>query len=416
MRLRNVPRLHLGLGILVVFCAGGLFYYPSWRFSRDYRAAEEAMAAYDFRTARERLAWCAERRRDDPAVHLMACRAARREGDLPAAEEHYARYRRLIGTLTPDTTLERALLDAQSGQVAEVLAFLLRRLEDRDPRTEEILEALAVGSVGLYQFDRAAFWTTELLDRAPKNPIGRWTRSQTISTLGRPEESIAILREVVRDYPWETRAWLSLGELYLTTNRVQEAVDAYTEARNLVPGDVRALHGLARALCRPERLDEFRQLAPELERRSDDSEALYHCGRFAIFERRWADAEQLLGRAIQLAPNDHEVHRELAVCLQQLGRDDEARRHTERVRAIEADLAKLESLVEAVVKSPQNPAPRREAGLICLRNGQVQEGLRWLHGVLETTPNDRTTHEALADYFASQGNTERAAYHRQKAR
>ena len=47
---------------------------------------------------------------------------------------------------------------------------------------------------------------------------------------------------------------------------------------------------------------------------------------------------------------------------------------------------RLEKVFQAMVKAPADPAPRLEAGRICLRNGQVSEGLRWLSGVLDLVP------------------------------
>ena len=54
--------------------------------------------------------------------------------------------------------------------------------------------------------------------------------------------------------------------------------------------------------------------------------------------------------------------------------------------------------------------------MICLRNGQTSEGLRWLLGALELAPNDKLTHAALADYYTSPGDLNLSAIHRQRAR
>ena len=98
-----------------------------------------------------------------------------------------------------------------------------------------------------------------------------------------------------------------------------------------------------------------------------------------------------------------------------MGRRDEARQHLERSLQIEADLVRLEKVLEETARLPNDPRPRREAGEICLRNGQVAEGLRWLNGALDVAPNDRPTHQLLADFYASQGDTQRASLHRRKA-
>src|SRR5262249_20269029 len=155
-------------------------------------------------------------------------------------------------------------------------------------------------------------------------------------------------------------------------------------------------------------LDEARPLMRELEERhSDHSEALLECGRFAIREERLADAERLLRRAFELAPHNRDVCLQLGTCLEQLGKSDESRRYLQRLEQIEVDMSRLEKVVEAMVKAPADPEPHFEAGQICLRNGQDQEGLRWLRGVLELNPNHKPTHQALADYYAAHGDSQR---------
>ena len=117
--------------------------------------------------------------------------------------------------------------------------------------------------------------------------------------------------------------------------------------------------------------------------------------------------------ALRLQHRVHAVHGHL---LERLGRTEESRRHLAEFKRIEADLRRMEQLQAEIAKAPKNPAPRREMGLICLRNGQDQEALRWLYGVLDTHPNDHATHEALANHFQARGDTDRAFYHRSRAR
>lgn len=55
---------------------------------------------------------------------------------------------------------------------------------------------------------------------------------------------------------------------------------------------------------------------------------------------------------------------------------------------------------------------RYEAGMIFLRNGFTQDGLRWLYTALDADPNHRPTHQALADYFERTGEEAQARHHR----
>lgn len=423
-RLRRAPRLLFGtrlraLAALAALAAlGGL----GWGAARLVRAelalrdAERALAAYDFPAARERLKLAGELRPGRPEVWLLAARAARRDGELDEAKSRLDRYEALAGPFTPEARLEASLRQVQLGDVETDVHYLMSLVDSGHPAAEQILEALAVGSVQVYHLDRASFWLQHLLTRFPKNPVGRLIRAQMDDVLNKRARAAAGCREILADFPQNWNARLLLASLLLRDQRLAEAAEEYEELLRRRPGELQPLIGLAQCRERLGQRDAARGLVRELEARfPDKAQALFECGRFALNDGRPADAEPLLRRAAQAAPYDDEIHYQLGLCLERLGKADEARRHMERFRQIRADLDRMDALLKSVVSTPQDPAPRREAGLICLRNGQVAEGLRWLQGALEVAPADKATHQALADYFAGQGDVGRADYHRQKA-
>src|SRR5262249_46287773 len=137
----------------------------------------------------------------DPELWLLAARTARRDGDPDASERCLDAHRVLVGESAPKEVLERALLLAQRGKVREVIDYLIQALEEHHPQSEQILEALAMGSVQSYQLHRVVFWTNELLQKWPKNAIGRLIHAETIDTQGNREKATALLRDLVEDYP-----------------------------------------------------------------------------------------------------------------------------------------------------------------------------------------------------------------------
>jgi predicted Zn-dependent protease len=413
---RTPTRAVLSAALLALLAFAGWHGARAWRFHRDEAAAREALARYDFPEARRRLASCLALRPDDPAALLLAVQAARRDGQLNEAQEYLARYRERARDRSPEAALQGTLLQVQRGLVKEHVRGLLDALEVRHPDSEQILEALAQGCVHVYRLDEAMFWIRQLLGRFPDNPVGRLLDAQTSETMRRPERALEVARRLVEDYPGDDKARLYLAALLLKRHQYDEAAGHLREVHRRRPDDVRPLVLLARCLLPLERFDEAAPLLRELEQHADDSEALLERGRFALSQGRPADAEPLLRRAAALAPNDADVQRELGVCLGQLHRTSEARQHLERSQQIEADLVLLEKAFTAMAKAPNDPGPRREAGRICLRNGQVAEGLRWLDGALELAPDDKPTHGILADLYASQGDEARARYHRDKAR
>src|SRR5947209_5966264 len=100
--------------------------YLSWygacllRFRRDRAEAEGALAEYDFAAARARLAECVRLWPRDPAARLLAAQAARRDGDLDAAEQQLEAFRTLCRGPAAVRQLEWSLIRAQRGRVSEV--------------------------------------------------------------------------------------------------------------------------------------------------------------------------------------------------------------------------------------------------------------------------------------------------------
>ncbi len=413
---RTPARATLSAAALVLLAIAGWQGLRVLRFNGDKAAAEEALATYDFPEAQRRLASCLDLWPGDPAARLLAAQATRRDGRLDEAQEHLDRYQARVGAPTQEGALQGVLLQVQRGLVKEHVHILIDHIEIRHPASEQILEALAQGCVHVYRLDEASFWTKQLLDRFPKNPVGRLLDAQTNVTLRRRERALEIMRRLVEDYPGDYKARLYLAGLLFKENQYEEAAQHYRELHDRQPAEVTPLLGLVDVLFKLERFDEAGPLLRDLEEKhTGNSEALLECGRFALRQKRLADAESLLRRAVGLAPNDHEIHFELAVCLRQLGRTDESQRHLERFQQIEADMKSLEKAFQVIVKTPADPAPRLEAGRICLRNGQVSEGLRWLHGALELVPH-KPTHKVLADYYESVGDKVRAEHHRARAR
>lgn len=393
------------MAVLLVLSAVAL--WRGWNtlsFHRNQAAAEQALADYDFPAARRHLATCLALQPDDPAVLLHAARAARRDGQLDKAAVHLDRYAWATGVSTPEGELELALLQVQLGQVKQNVYFLIEEMEIRHPATEQILESLALGCVHVYRLDEASFWTKQLVNRYPQNPVGRLLDAQTHDTLRQRDEALEITQRLLDDYPNFDKARIYLAGLLFKTHQYEAAVPYYRELHERRPDDLAPLLGLAAALLKLERLDEVRPLMVELEtKHANSSVALLECSRFAMQQKRPVDAERLLQRAVELAPHDHEIHLELATCLEQLGRSDESRRHLERFQEIETDMKQLDLAFKAMIKAPSDPTPRVEAGRICLRNGQTSEGLRWLLGVVDLVPNHPEARELLANSRLAEG-------------
>ena len=358
-----------GLGI------GSWYGVRTLRFERARAAAESARAGFDFQKERGRLQECLRLRPDNPPLLLLAASAARRDGDLADAERNLGRYRELTAGTTPAGLLQETLLRTVSGPLEKDVEYLIVLADTPHPSSEEIFEALAVGSNHIYQLERTHFWVEQLSKHFPRNAVGRLIRVQLDETLGKRERAEEECRGILADFPSFDRARLFLASMLGRRQKYDEAVEQFEALRGRRPDDVAVLLGLVGCLERLGRLEEARPLVRELEERHpDNSEALLHVGRIAIREQRWPDAERFLARAVLIAPHDYEIHRELAVCLYQLSRPDEARVHAERSREIEADRAKLERLLAEVVKTPRRSRAARGGGADLHQERAIERG------------------------------------------
>ena len=126
----------------------------------------------------------------------------------------------------------------------------------------------------------------------------------------------------------------------------------------------------------------------------------------------------MLRRAIAADPGNADAHYQLYLCLaQQPGRGAEAATQRNDHKRVEADRTRLAQIaVEEMTRTPNDPNLHYELGIIYLRNGKPDVGVRWLYSALKVDPNHHPSHQALGDYFERIGDSEKAAQHRGQLR
>jgi tetratricopeptide (TPR) repeat protein len=406
--------------LLGVLCLAGYLVgsplYRSSQFSRHLQAAREAEGRFDFPAAREHLAVCLRLRPEDPGARLLAARAARRAGDYPAASEHLDALRERGGEPTPEQTLERALLAAQRGDLPRAEGYLRSCLETDPPQAPLILEALERGYLRANRLNEALRCLARLLKLQPDNVIALVDRGTVGEGVGAAQKALEDYRAACAAQPEYRAARLRLGLLLLHLNRPAEALPHFEHLHQRNPHDSECTLGLAQCLRDLGRRDQSEDLLDSLlADEPDNPKALLLRGRLALDADRPEPAERWLRRAVALLPGNQEAHHVLADCLRHLGKKEEAASHARKAQEIGADLKRLVKLIQEALRSPADPEPRLEAGRICLRSGQDQQGLRWLYGALQINPAHRATHATLADYYDRVGRPELAAEHRRLA-
>lgn len=352
---------------------------------------------------------------DNAEFHLLAARTARRLGDFKEASRHLDQAARL-GWVPESIDLERALAQAQSGDLDEVERMLLSFIERGHPDTTLILEALVQGYLTTYQLQRAIAELNRWLERQPDNTQALLWRGQTWLLLDRRDAALADYRRAVDLDLEDDEAAHKLADVLLASHQASKAWPYFQRWHERRPDNPEALLGLARCEAELGRTDEAVVLLDHvLSIDAKHAAALALRGKLAVDAGQLVEAERWLRRSLAVAPREREGLFSLYRCLQALDRPNEARECLETIERIDADLERLKQLKTALHRSPGDASLRCEMGRILLRNDQTPEGRRWLESALRIDPRHATAHTALAEHFERAGDPLRAAYHRQRA-
>jgi predicted Zn-dependent protease len=145
--------------------------------------------------------------------------------------------------------------------------------------------------------------------------------------------------------------------------------------------------------------------------------ALRTRGQMAMTAGDLDDAEKWLREAARVAPNDYRTHYTLFQCLQQLGKQEEARsveEHTRRLKDLLERAAEISTT--RISNNPYDPALHAELGVINIHLGHKELGERWLLSALVQDPSYGPAYAALAELYEQQGDTAKAASYRRQAR
>ena len=405
------PRRLLLLAAAAV-CLGGAAGGAAWCFRAEphLTAAEQALDRRDYPTARRELdaylqAWPAHGR-----AHFLAARAARRLRLYDEAEEHLRSCDRL--KWEPQAVgLERTLAAVPRGEM-RADHFLWGRVEAGDPDAPEILEVLTQFYLDDYQLMRAKDCLDRYLGLRPDDLQALLGRAYVWERLLYFADAAKDYRRAVERHPDDDPARLRLAKNLLITGEPAEALTHFQRLEARRPNDPEVRLGLAQCRRRLGDLDEAQRLLDGLlADRPDDAAALTERGLVALNQNRAAEAEGFLRKAVARAPHNREANYNLYQSLLRQDKNEEAKERLAQVERLDADLARLDEVTKAVIQSPGDAALRLEGGLLFLRNGEEQEGVRWLQQALHLDPTLRPAHQALADYYGRAGRPDLAAVH-----
>jgi predicted Zn-dependent protease len=300
--------------------------------------------------------------------------------------------------------------------LAGVEGYLVHHVLQGHPDVVLILEVLTPAYLRTYQLANAGECLRRWLECEPDR-VQAWVwRGRLFELIQNHQETLTSYRRVVELDPDNEEARLQLGGLLTQGHDPREALEHFECLRERHGEGPRVLLGMARCRRLLDQPDEAcRLLEALLAQEPGHGPALAERGWLAQETDSAAAAEPFFRRAAVAMPFEKDVNYGFYQCLVALGKAREAEEVLLRLKRIEADLAHLHKVTQAVSQRPHDPALRCEAGTILMRNGLETEGLRWLESALREDRWHAATHQALADHFERTGDPERAARHRSLA-
>lgn len=394
---RRRHRVVMAVALVAAVVSGCLVYFHWERRKAERLLAdgEQALAAREYERAREILDRYLADRPTDVRARLLAARAARETRAYRDAREHLRRCR-VDGGDSEAIDIEESLLDVLGGDERPIPALRERSQRDDDVALV-VLEVLVQHDLDTYQLASALDGFTRYLSRRPDDLhalLGRafvWERFLNFA------DALEDYRKAIAAHPESDRARLKLADTLLIAGTPDEALTHYGWLADRWPERPPVRLGLARCyrrLAQPE--DAAKLLDGLLAEFPNHGETLWERGELELDQGRPEAAEPLLRKAAAQRPYDRRVQYAMYRCLLQLDRATEAATFDARVKRLDADLARLSALRNEVMDHPNDAALRCEGGLLFLRNGEREEGIRWLQLALRLDPKCEPARAALA--------------------
>jgi tetratricopeptide (TPR) repeat protein len=408
----------LSLRALIVVCAAAIL-VPQVVALYHWYAATSALAKYHASDALSHFhvnlrIWPWSR---SVRGHLLASRAARRNADYEEARQQLSQCQSLLKGTNTEVALEDALLRAAMGDLEEVEGFLRQRSQ-RDPLQASLcLEALAEGFTRLYRIPEALACLGQWLEFEPGNPQPHYLRGKLYFQINGWEKAATDLRRAIELDPERDEARDRLARVLLELSRYGEAMEQLEYLRKKNPDDRDVLVRMARAYHGQGQSKQARQLLEEvLQTDPDNGMALFMMGKILLMSGQPEEAEVWLRRAVRVQLYDYQSNFQLYQALsRQEGRSAEAQEQLIKAEKLLERRTHLSEVRNKLAGRPHDPALHYEMGTLLMQLGDKDLGAKWLASALREQEDYQPALLALADYFDSIGETERAAEHREKA-
>jgi tetratricopeptide (TPR) repeat protein len=239
----------------------------------------------------------------------------------------------------------------------------------------------AIELVHADRLDEAEALLDQVRRADPNDPEAKHQIGMIYVRTGRAEAGIALLRQAAEARPTESLYWNNVAAACLAIERSQEAVDAARKALEIDRGNFMAWQNLALGL---RDLGDHQSAAEAFDeaakRGAMEPSSLAMWGESLGTLKRFVEAERVIRTALRAAPDDPAIITLLGWLQSEL-KDDAAARATFR---------------QSLDLKPEQFLAAFNYGILSLRAGEAETGLRWLRRATSIEPKSAAAWRVLA--------------------
>jgi tetratricopeptide (TPR) repeat protein len=267
-----------------------------------------------------------------------------------------------------------------------------------DPRGDgaEICEAYVTGYLLTYQFDRGQAVLDAWAADFPRDLQPRLIRARLSKKNQDWKGAESAYRQVLEVAPASAEAMLGLADVLATQQRPADALEFYLQVPAGSLEAIPARAGAATCLVTLGRVSQAREILSDLlTAHPDQPLGLRALGRVELEAGNYQKATGLLRKSQLQEPENDETLYLLAGALRGIGKVDEARQLSSKVKQIREANVEINRLATIVAQEPDNVAARYKIGQLLVGIGMRKEALVWFRSVLQFEPGHAAARDEI---------------------
>jgi putative PEP-CTERM system TPR-repeat lipoprotein len=237
------------------------------------------------------------------------------------------------------------------------------------------------------------------IKKNPTNPVLRAELSRVYLRMGKKTEAMEQANDIIRKTPESPAGYLALAGIYQVSNEIDMAIETLKAGPKSDNPALRFMLGTLYSIKKnyPAALDQYRRIEHI---RAGAEQVFYQKGVILHSMGKRKEAEAEYQKVIRLAPNHTRALNNLAYL------------YTEENRSLPQALSYA---TRAFMIAPQDDAIQDTLGYVLLKNGRIDQGVKMLKKVAESSPRNPSIQYHLALAYQRSGDSSKAVNTFEKA-